>query len=475
MRTVVPVLLCGGSGTRLWPLSRNSYPKQFATLSGNKSLYQSTLALLQSAGVADPLIVTRSALRFIARDQLKETSSGCAGIMVEPAGRNTAPAVLAAALWLQKTRPEALMMVAPSDHVIPANGKFAEAIEGSLAAARAGQIITFGIVPTSPETGYGWLELADSAAMALAEPSKLVAFKEKPTADVAQAMLDEGRFLWNSGIFLFSVETILAAYAEHAPDLVETVTQAVAGAKNDYEFINLASDAWEETRDISIDFAIMEKASNLSVMPYDGGWNDLGSWEAVMETSPADANGNVTAGDAVLIDSKNSMVRAESPRQAVVGIGLENIIAVAMPDAVLISKVGAGQSVKEAVAILKARGVKQVADFPVDHRPWGWFESLATGNRFQVKRIVVKPGAALSLQSHHHRAEHWIVVEGTAKVTIGDTARLVTENQSVYIPLGEKHRLENPGKVDMVLVEVQTGTYFGEDDIIRYQDIYDRS
>ncbi|WP_172300514.1 mannose-1-phosphate guanylyltransferase/mannose-6-phosphate isomerase [Pseudoruegeria sp. HB172150] len=470
---ITPVLLCGGSGTRLWPLSRKSYPKQFATFLGAESLFQASARRLSGEGFTAPLVVTGAEFRFIVTEQLAGAGIDPGAILIEPEGRNTAPAVLAAALWLEKTDPGALMLVAPSDHVIPDAAAFHSVLETGAEAARAGRMVTFGITPDRPETGYGWLELAEAPGGA-SGVLDLVRFVEKPDEEKAQNMLDQGRFLWNAGIFLFSVETILAAYRTHAPDLMDPVGQAVEKGRADLGFLRLDPEAWEGAAEISVDYAVMERADNLSVVPFAGGWSDLGDWHAVWREMDGDADGVVQSGNALAIDCHDTLLRSESERMELVGIGLENIVAVAMPDAVLVADASRAQEVKEAVAALKAQGAAQAESFPKDHRPWGWFESLVLGDRFQVKRIMVHPGGALSLQSHHHRAEHWIVVEGTAKVTIGDSVRLVSENQSVYVPLGEKHRLENPGKVPMVLIEIQTGSYLGEDDIIRYEDVYAR-
>jgi mannose-1-phosphate guanylyltransferase / mannose-6-phosphate isomerase len=335
--------------------------------------------------------------------------------------------------------------------------------------------VTFGITPDRPETGYGYLELAGGADPAADSPQPLARFVEKPGAERAAEMLAAGNFLWNAGIFLFAAKTIVAAYEAHAPELVTGVRAALEGAQIDLGFTRLAPEPWTALPDISIDYAIMEKADNLAVMPYSAGWSDLGGWDAVwLESGPDDA-GNVTSEYATAIDCRDTLLRSETPELELVGIGLEDIMAVAMNDAVLVAHKSEAQRVKEAVSALKERGAKQATSFPVDHRPWGWFESLVIGNRFQVKRIHVHPGAALSLQSHYHRSEHWIVVEGTARVTVDDEVKLVTENESVYLPLGCVHRMENPGKVPMVLIEVQTGSYVGEDDIVRYEDIYARS
>ena len=476
---ITPILLCGGSGTRLWPLSRKSYPKQFAQLLGEESLFQASARRLAGARFAAPLVVTDGDFRFIVTEQLAEAAIDAQAILIEPEGRNTAPAVLAAALWLDRTDPDALMLVAPSDHVIPDAAAFRAVLDTGARAARDGRMVTFGITPDRAETGYGWLELdaapgTGGTAEGEAGVLDLVRFVEKPDAEQAQTMLDQGRFLWNAGIFLFSVRTILDAFRAHAPDLMGPVGQAVAKGRADLGFLRLDPAAWEGAQDISIDYAVMERADNLSVVPFGGGWSDLGDWHAVWREMGGDADGVATYGPAQALDCRDTLLRSESEGLELVGIGLDGIVAVAMPDAVLVADASRAQEVKQAVAALKARGAKQATAHPKDHRPWGWFETLALGGRFQVKRIVVHPGAALSLQSHHHRSEHWIVVEGTARVTVNETVQLISENQSVYIPLGAKHRMENPGKVPMVLIEVQTGTYLGEDDIIRYEDVYAR-
>tara|TARA_R110002073_G_scaffold276406_1_gene440251 strand:- start:3958 stop:5379 length:1422 start_codon:yes stop_codon:yes gene_type:complete len=469
-----PILLCGGSGTRLWPLSRKSYPKQFAKLMGDESLFQASARRLSGDGFAAPVVVTGDSFRFIVTEQLAQIELAAQGILIEPAGRNTAPAILAAAMWVAKSDPQALMLVAPSDHVIPDTDAFAQTVQAAVPRAQAGDLVTFGITPTRAETGYGYLELAADADAGAKTPQTLARFVEKPDASRAADMLVAGNFLWNAGIFLFTAQAIIAAYQTHVPNLIDAVTAALGGANSDLGFTRLDAAAWEKADDISVDYAIMEKADNLAVMPFGAGWSDLGGWDAVwLETGP-DAQGNVCSDNATAIDCADTLLRSETEGVQLVGIGLDNIIAIAMGDAVLVADKSQAQRVKEAVDALKARGASQAVQLPRDYRPWGWYESLVIGARFQVKRIVVNPGAALSLQSHHHRSEHWIVVEGTAKVTVDDEVKLVGENQSVYIPLGAIHRMENPGKVPMVLIEVQTGSYFGEDDIIRYEDIYAR-
>ena len=472
---ITPLLLCGGSGTRLWPLSRKSYPKQFTNLTGDESLFQASAKRLSGPGYDAPMVITGSDFRFIVTEQLAGVEIAAAATLIEPEGRNTAPAVLAGALALEARAPGALMLVAPSDHVIPDTERFREAVMAAADAARDGQLVTFGIAPTHAETGYGWLELTAAPGADFAPvPQKLASFVEKPDASKAEELLADGMHLWNAGIFLFSTSALIAAFEQHAPDILAGVRAALAEAESDLGFTRLAPEPWNALEDISIDYAVMERADNLSVVPYGGAWSDLGGWDAVWRDGGPDENGVVTAGPATALDCDGTLLRAEDGSQELVGIGLKDIIAVAMPDAVLVAHKDRAQDVKKAVNALKEKGAVQAETLPRDYRPWGWYESLVVGGRFQVKRIHVHPGAALSLQSHHHRSEHWIVVEGTARVTVDDEVKLVTENQSVYIPLGAVHRMENPGKLPMVLIEVQTGAYLGEDDIIRYEDVYAR-
>ncbi|MBO9397629.1 mannose-1-phosphate guanylyltransferase/mannose-6-phosphate isomerase [Shimia sp. R9_2] len=474
---ISPVLLCGGSGTRLWPLSRKSYPKQFVELVGTHTLFQASAQRLtggiENMSFSTPVVITNSDFRFIVTEQLMDIGIDPKTILIEPEGRNTAPAVLAAALHLHSEDPDAVMLVGPSDHVVPDVAAFQASVKAALPALGRGDLVTFGITPTSPETGYGYLELEGSPENAEGA-IKLSRFVEKPKLEVAQAMLEQGNYLWNAGIFLFKAKDIIAAFEAHAPNLITPVQASVEAAEVDLGFLRLAPEPWSEAEDISIDYAVMERATNLSVMPFTGYWSDLGGWDSVWRNSDQNDQGVALSGNATDIGCRNTLLRSETDTQEIVGIGLENIIAVAMNDAVLVADMSKAQDVKHAVTALKAKNALQATAFPKDHRPWGWFESLVIGDRFQVKRIHVHPGASLSLQSHHHRAEHWIVVEGTARVTVDNTEQLVSENQSIYVPLGAVHRMENPGKVPMVLIEVQTGSYLGEDDIIRYEDVYSR-
>jgi len=392
--------------------------------------------------------------------------------LIEPESKNTASAILAASIFVLRKNRDAVLLVAPSDHVIPNIREFHEAISRGLSQVKSGKMVTFGIKPTRPEEGYGYLELSSDYDQLGA--SNVVRFVEKPNFKDADQMLAAGNFLWNAGIFLFRAQDMIDAFEAYNPKMLDLVSNAVDHASPDLGFLRLSAEHWSLLENISIDYAIMEKAQNLVAIPYTSKWSDLGTWDAVWSESYPDQSGNVTSESAHAIKCFNSLLRSESSSQQVVGIGLDNIIAVAMPDAVLVAHKNCAQDVKQAVELLKTNYIAQAEIFPKDHRPWGWFESLVMGERFQVKRILVKPGGSLSLQSHNHRSEHWIVVEGTAKVTIDKNVKVVTEGQSVFVPLGAVHRMENPGESPMVLIEVQIGIYLGEDDIIRYDDIYRR-
>ncbi len=468
-RVIHPIILCGGAGTRLWPTSRKAYPKQFVSLLGATSLFQSTLKRFSGDGFAAPLVMTAEAFRFIATDQAAEIGLMDMRVVVEPEGRDTAPAILAAALLLD-AHPDDLMLVAPSDHVITDHEAFLAAIDAGRAATEQGALVTFGVRPDRPETGYGYLELE----VATNAPAPVKKFREKPDLASAEAMVAEGRFLWNSGLFMGRVRDFLAAFDTHAPELVAPTRAAVEAAKGDLDFLRLAAEPWSRINAISLDYAIMEKAERVAAIPFNCGWSDLGSWQTLWEISDADAAENAVAGSATAVDCEGSYLRSESPGVHLVGLGLKDTVAVAMSDAVLIADRARVQDVKKVVEVLRAAKIDQADEYPRFHRPWGWYETLCLGDRFQVKRIMVKPGGVLSLQSHLHRSEHWVVVAGTAEVTIGEDVKLVSENESVYIPLGTRHRMVNPGQVPMYLIEVQTGAYLGEDDITRYEDIYGR-
>ncbi|WP_423210307.1 mannose-1-phosphate guanylyltransferase/mannose-6-phosphate isomerase [Paracoccus yeei] len=471
---ITPVLLAGGSGTRLWPVSRKSFPKQFAPLVGDETLFQASAKRLSGARYAAPIVMTNADFRFVVAEQMAGIGIKPAAILIEPAGRNTAPAILAAALMAAEKNPDALLLVAPSDHVVPDAEAFGRAVERGAEAADQGRIVTFGITPTRPETGYGYMEAEGEGD----GPVTLKRFVEKPDADTARAMIADGNYLWNAGIFLFTARTMIEAFRAHAPDYLEPVQAALDEAQKDLGFLRLAPEPWDRLPDLSIDYAVLEKAANLSVVRYSGHWSDLGGWDAVWrETQAATApeRGAVVDDRSTAIDCDNVLLRSQDEGIEVVGIGLKDVMVVSTKDAVLVAGMDRAQDVRKAVSALKSKGARQAETFLRDHRPWGWYETLALADRFQVKRIVVNPGAALSLQSHFHRSEHWIVVSGTARVTVDDTVTLVTENQSIYVPLGAVHRMENPGKVPMVLIEVQTGSYLGEDDIVRYEDVYSRS
>ena len=474
---ILPVILCGGSGTRLWPVSRKSFPKQFIDLIGEGSLFQQSSKRLSGDGFGAPLVVTNSDFRFIATQQLTDAGITPGAVLIEPAARNTAPALLAAALHAAKDNPDALMLAAPSDHYITQADAFCDSVQRGVPAARAGQIVTFGIKPVKPETGYGYLELGDgeqNGALPLRR------FVEKPERAEAERMLAAGGYLWNAGIFMYAAQTLIDAFAEHAPDMLKLVQASVNAAQPDLGFLRLDPESWEKCEDISVDFAIMEKVSNLSVIAHEGDWSDMGGWNAVHQHATHDANGVALQGKAHAVECKDTLLRSESGAVQLVGLGLENIVAVAMPDAVLVADRRRTSTLGDVVKQMrKPPKCPQADNFPKDHRPWGFFETLILSDSFQVKRIVVNPGAALSLQSHKYRSEHWIVVVGTARVTVGPSleeveVQDVRENESIYIPLGAIHRMENPGDTPMELIEVQTGSYLGEDDIIRYEDVYAR-
>jgi mannose-1-phosphate guanylyltransferase/mannose-6-phosphate isomerase len=468
---ITPVLLAGGSGTRLWPTSRARFPKQFAALLGDESLFQAAARRFSGPGFAAPVVVTAEDFRFVVAEQLQACDLRPGALILEPQPRNTAGAAVVAALALQRASPGALMLVAPSDHLIPDAAAFRTAVAQGLPAAGAGRIVTFGIRPTRAETGYGWLDAGPAGGTGVQD---LRAFLEKPDAALAERLLSTPGQLWNAGLFLLRADRLIEAARLHAPAVLDAARHALDAARRDLDFTRLDATAWAEMPSISLDHAIMERADRLSVVPFQGGWSDLGSWAAVLEEAPRDATGTATQGRATAIDCQGSLLRSEAGGPELVGIGLRNLVAVATSDAVLVADLAAAQSVRLAVEALKDRGAPEATTFPRERRPWGWYERIAGGDGFQVKRIHVHPGAALSLQSHRHRAEHWVVVQGSARVTVGETVSDLAANQSIFVPQGAIHRLENPGQTPMVLIEVQTGSYLGEDDITRYADRYAR-
>ena len=473
MSKIYPVLLAGGSGTRLWPLSRKSYPKQFSNLLGDKTLFQQSALRLKTSKTlqfADNLTVTNTEFRFIVVEQLQNIGIDPGKVIIEPQAKNTAPAILAASILAMREDPEAALLVAPSDHLIPNTEYFHKIIIEGLTYLKQGKMVTLGIRPTYPETGYGYLQLDDPKSHA----TNVLSFVEKPNIEKAKKMLKTGNYLWNAGIFLFRAKDMLLAFEKYKAKALEYVSRSVDLAQNDLGFLRLEGSNWANLEAISIDYAIMERVGNLIAIPFDSKWSDLGGWDAVWSETSKDENGNATSDGAFAIECTNTLLRSENTTQKIVGLGLNEIIAISMSDAVLVAHKEMAQDVKKVVKHLKLNNVSQAEIFPKDHRPWGWFESLVLSERFQVKRICVKPSAALSLQSHHHRSEHWIVVSGTAKVTVQDEVKLLQEGQSVYVPLGAVHRMENPGKVPMIMIEVQIGSYLGEDDIVRYEDIYAR-
>lgn len=470
---VTPVILSGGSGTRLWPLSRQLYPKQLLPLAGEETMLQQTARRVADATLfAAPLIVANDEHRFIIAEQLRLVDAAPAAMILEPVARNTAPAITLAALRIAAEDPERVMLVMPSDHVIEDVPAFHDAVRSGLVAARAGHLVTFGIVPTRPETGYGYVE--SGAALDGAPAVRRVArFVEKPDAARAADYLAAGKFFWNSGMFLFRAGVFLGELAVHAPEILDACRAAMIDCRSDLDFERPDGAAFAKAPAISIDYALMEKTARAALVPADIGWSDLGSWSALWDISPKDDGGNALFGDVLAEDCANSLLQAHGA--AIAAIGLVDMVVVTTRDAVLVAPKSRAQEVRRIVERLAAEGRDEHLVHPLVYRPWGSYETTDSGPRFQTKRIIVKPGARLSLQKHHHRAEHWVVVQGTARVTCGEKVMLLSENQSTFIPLGEVHRLENPGKIPLHLIEVQSGAYLGEDDIERIEDTYGRA
>jgi mannose-1-phosphate guanylyltransferase/mannose-6-phosphate isomerase len=468
---VVPVILSGGSGTRLWPLSRESFPKQFWPLVSERSMIQETAARAIGPGFAAPIVVCNESHRFVVAEQLRLLGIEGTRVVLEPVGRNSAPAIAAAALLVAETNPGAVLWMMAADAAIADTEALSEALTHAVAAARAGHVVTFGMRPTAPEVGYGYIE-AGAALPGLDGVCAITRFVEKPDAAAAQAMVQGGRHLWNSGMFVFTAATLVAELEKYAPDVLKAVRASVASRRQDLDFIRLGEAEFAASPNISLDYAVAERTSRAAVVQADIGWSDVGSWSALWELGEKDSAGNVTVGDVVLEGARNCYVRGDGMLTAVVG--LEDAVVVVTEDAVLAMHRDRAQDVKKIVDTLKKRKRAEATAHRRMYRPWGFYEGLIEGNRFQVKRIVVTPGQKLSLQKHFHRAEHWVVVDGSALVTRDAETVLLRENESIYLPLGCVHRLENPGRIPLTLIEVQSGSYLGEDDIVRIEDTYGR-
>jgi len=478
---LITVILSGGSGTRLWPLSRELYPKQLLPLVGNRTMLQETAIRVDGAadGIA-PIVVCNEAHRFMVAEQLRELGVPAKAIILEPVGRNTAPAVAVAALVaLEQTRAPAdgdrsavaadpVLLVLPADHVIRDVAAFRAAVEAGRVAAEAGQLVTFGVVPDRPETGYGYIRRADGAGPAFA----VAEFVEKPDLAAAVGYVESGEYYWNSGMFMFRASIYLAELGQHAPAMLSACKVAVSAATRDLDFTRLPADVFAACPSDSIDYAVMEKTRSSVVVPLEAGWSDVGSWSALQDALPTDESGNVIAGDVITEGTQGSYLHSTS--RLIAAVGLKDHVVVETKDAVLVAPRDKVQDVKALVAQLKVQGRYETSLHREVFRPWGSYDSIDNGERFQVKRLVVKPGASMSLQLHHHRAEHWIVVSGTARITRGEETFLLGENESTFIPMGTRHRIENPGKVTLHIIEVQSGSYLGEDDIVRFEDVYGR-
>ena len=484
---LVPVILCGGTGTRLWPLSRASYPKQYWALAGDgeETLLQQTQQRLEGLpGLAPPLLICNEDHRFIVAEQMRQIGVEPAGILLEPIGRNTAPAVAVAALQATAQGEDPLLLVLAADHVIRDAERFRQTVVAGLAAAQAGRLVTFGIVPTAPETGYGYIEaraplragetpVPVTTSGDIGQPLPIARFVEKPDRATAEQFLATGRFTWNSGMFLFRASAILAELERLAPEVVSACRAALEHDTPDLDFLRLEREAFAGCPGVALDVAVMEKTQLGSVLPLQAGWSDVGSWSALWETADQDAAGNVLRGRVISQASRNCYLRSE--HRLVVGLGVEDLVVVETDDVVLVAHRDRAQDVKTVVGLLEQAGARESRAHRKIYRPWGSYDGVVEGERWQVKKIVVNPGASLSLQMHHHRAEHWVVVQGTALVEKDDQEELLSENQSTYIPLGSRHRLSNPGRIPMEMIEVQSGSYLGEDDIVRFQDRYGRT
>jgi mannose-1-phosphate guanylyltransferase / mannose-6-phosphate isomerase len=470
---MIPLILSGGSGSRLWPLSRKLYPKQFLALTGSATMFQQTLKRLALEGMGKPIVVCNEEHRFIVSEQLAAIDCKAQSILLEPFGRNTAPAVAIAAMHLIAEGRDELLLVLPADHVIEDLQVFHTALGVARKAAEQGEMVLFGVPAERAETGYGYIKTGGAKSALSAGVLKVEQFVEKPDLATACRFVAQGDYFWNSGMFLFRCSRYLEELQRHDPDIYDTCQLALSRSKADLEFIRIDPGSFECCPDNSIDYAVMEKTDRACVVPLAAGWNDVGSWSALWDVQDKDSNGNSHAGDVVMHDSHNCLVHSQS--KLVTLVGLDDMVVVETKDAVMVAHKDRVQDVKQLVNTLTAQGRTEAQDHCQVYRPWGSYDSIDNGNRFQVKRIVVKPGASLSLQKHHHRAEHWIVVSGTARVTCDEKSFLLWENQSTYIPIAAIHRLSNPGKIPLEIIEVQSGSYLGEDDIERFEDVYGRT
>ncbi|MCR9106935.1 MAG: mannose-1-phosphate guanylyltransferase/mannose-6-phosphate isomerase [Gammaproteobacteria bacterium] len=467
---ITPVVLSGGVGSRLWPVSREAHPKQFLPLAGELSMIQETLQRTGGFQASDPMVVCNEEHRFMVAEQLRQVGLHASSLILEPVGRNTAPAVALAAISAVAIDPEAILLVLPADHLIKNIDAFVEAVGRALPLAQEGRLTTFGVVPTAPETGYGYIKCGASLAEGLYD---LERFVEKPDEPTAQAYLDSGDYLWNSGMFLLRAQTYLDELRSLAPDMLDCCIAAMDGAVNDLDFLRPDAQIFAGCPSDSIDYAVMEKTDKGAVVSLDCGWSDVGAWSALWEVSDQDAEQNVAKGDVILDNCRGSYIRSDHRLVAVTGVA--NLVVVETADAVLVADRDKVQDVKRIVNALKDQGRSEASVHRRAYRPWGWAETLVSAERFAVTRIIVNPGQSLSLQMHHHRAEHWVVVKGTAEVTCDDKVFMLAEDESTYIPLGHKHRLANPGQIPLELIEVRSGSYLDENDIVRFEDIYGRS
>jgi len=467
---LLPIIMAGGSGTRLWPLSRHLYPKQFHALTGDRTMLQETVLRLKGLGSLAPLVICNEEHRFLAAEQMREIGLDHARVLLEPVSRNTAPAIALAALFATRDHDDPLLLVLAADHLIRDVGAFQAAVKKAEILAEAGKLVTFGIVPDRPETGYGYIKRGAAVG---AEGFAVDRFEEKPDRGKAQSFLKDGGYYWNGGIFLFRASRYLEELERHAPEIFASCRTAMADARFDQDFVRVDAEAFGACPSNSIDYAIMEKTDGAAVVPLDASWNDIGSWSALWDVAERDVDGNAFKGDVIQTGSRNNLARADSRLIALVGV--TDLVVIETKDAVLVGHKDHIQDVKEVVEAIRRSNRYEHLNHRQVYRPWGHYDSIDFGKRDQVKRITVKPGAKLSVQMHHHRAEHWVVVRGTAKVYKGDQTLMLSEDQSTYIPLGEIHALENPGKIPLELIEVQSGSYLGEDDIVRFEDRYGRS